>query len=96
MNAVTPDQAGIGLNVLLGLAGEVSLGQGGFVAIGAYGVGILTTKAILEGSGVGSGEHKILVQHDAVIGPTRPCFFGQRRHQLYPLPSTGSLGTGLP
>src|SRR5580692_8252620 len=37
--------AGIGLNVLLGLAGEVSLGQGGFLALGAYGVGILTTKA---------------------------------------------------
>ena len=40
--------AGIGLNVLLGLAGEVSLGQGGFVALGAYGVGILTTKAGLN------------------------------------------------
>jgi branched-chain amino acid transport system ATP-binding protein len=36
---------GIGLNVLLGLTGEVSLGQGGFLALGAYGVGILTTKA---------------------------------------------------
>ncbi len=34
-----------GLNVLLGLAGEVSLGQGGFLALGAYGVGVLTTKA---------------------------------------------------
>jgi branched-chain amino acid transport system ATP-binding protein len=40
--------AGIGLNVLLGLAGEVSLGQGGFLALGAYGVGILTTKAGLN------------------------------------------------
>ena len=40
--------AGIGLNVLLGLAGEVSLGQGGFVALGAYAVGILTTKAGLN------------------------------------------------
>jgi ABC-type branched-subunit amino acid transport system ATPase component/ABC-type branched-subunit amino acid transport system permease subunit len=40
--------AGVGLNVLLGLAGEVSLGQGGFVALGAYGVGILTTKAGLN------------------------------------------------
>ena len=39
---------GIGLNVLLGLAGEVSLGQGGFLALGAYGVGILTTKAGLN------------------------------------------------
>ena len=27
--------AGIGLNVLLGLTGEVSLGQGGFLALGA-------------------------------------------------------------
>src|SRR5260221_3179554 len=36
---------GIGLNALFGLAGEVSLGQGGFLALGAYGVGILTTKA---------------------------------------------------
>jgi branched-chain amino acid transport system ATP-binding protein len=36
------------LNVLLGLAGEVSLGQGGFLALGAYGVGILTTKAGLN------------------------------------------------
>ncbi len=34
-----------GLNVLLGLAGEVSLGQGGFLALGAYGVGVLTTRA---------------------------------------------------
>jgi branched-chain amino acid transport system ATP-binding protein len=40
--------AGIGLNVLLGLAGEVSLGQGGFLALGAYGVGILTTKTGLN------------------------------------------------
>ncbi|HLX17947.1 MAG TPA: branched-chain amino acid ABC transporter ATP-binding protein/permease [Bradyrhizobium sp.] len=40
--------AGIGLNVLLGLAGEVSLGQGGFLALGAYGVGILTSKAGLN------------------------------------------------
>ena len=31
--------AGVGLNVLLGLAGEVSLGQGGFMELGAYGVG---------------------------------------------------------
>jgi branched-chain amino acid transport system ATP-binding protein len=37
--------AGVGLNVLLGLSGEVSLGQGGFLALGAYAVGILTTKA---------------------------------------------------
>ncbi len=34
---------GIGLNVLLGLTGQISLGQVGFYAIGAYTVGILTT-----------------------------------------------------
>jgi branched-chain amino acid transport system ATP-binding protein len=39
---------GIGLNILYGLVGEVSLGQAGFVALGAYGVAILTTKAGLN------------------------------------------------
>ena len=34
-----------GLNVLLGLAGEISLGQGGFLALGAYGTGVLTIVA---------------------------------------------------
>lgn len=33
---------GIGLNILLGLSGQISLGQVGFYAIGAYTVGILT------------------------------------------------------
>ncbi|MDM0052221.1 branched-chain amino acid ABC transporter ATP-binding protein/permease [Variovorax sp. J22R115] len=37
--------AGIGLNVLQGLTGQVSFGHVGFYAIGAYAVGILTTKA---------------------------------------------------
>ncbi|MBV8850331.1 MAG: branched-chain amino acid ABC transporter permease, partial [Methylobacteriaceae bacterium] len=36
---------GIGLNILYGLVGEVSLGQAGFVALGAYSVAILTTEA---------------------------------------------------
>ena len=35
---------GIGLNVLLGLTGQVSFGHVGFYAIGAYTVGILTTR----------------------------------------------------
>jgi branched-chain amino acid transport system ATP-binding protein len=35
--------AGIGLNVLLGLCGQISLGHVAFYAIGAYAVGILTT-----------------------------------------------------
>ncbi|MGE5522138.1 MAG: branched-chain amino acid ABC transporter permease, partial [Rhodospirillaceae bacterium] len=36
---------GIGLNVLLGLTGQVSFGHVGFYAIGAYTVAVLTTKA---------------------------------------------------
>ncbi len=36
---------GIGLNVLLGLSGQVSFGHVGFYAIGAYAVAILTTRA---------------------------------------------------
>jgi branched-chain amino acid transport system ATP-binding protein/branched-chain amino acid transport system permease protein len=35
--------AGMGLNVLLGLTGQVSFGHVGFYALGAYGVAILTT-----------------------------------------------------
>ncbi len=35
---------GVGLNVLVGLTGQISLGHAAFYAIGAYGVGILTTK----------------------------------------------------
>ena len=36
---------GVGLNVLIGLTGQVSFGHVGFYAIGAYTVAILTTKA---------------------------------------------------
>ena len=36
---------GIGLNVLIGLSGQMSFGHVGFYAIGAYTVAILTTKA---------------------------------------------------
>ena len=36
---------GVGLNVLLGLAGQVSFGHVGFYALGAYTVAVLTTKA---------------------------------------------------
>lgn len=34
----------IGLNVLLGLSGQLSLGQAGFVGLAAYATGLLTTK----------------------------------------------------
>ncbi len=40
--------AGIGLNILLGLAGQVSFGHVGFYAIGAYVVAILTTAAKMD------------------------------------------------
>ncbi len=55
--ALTPDKrdivmfvglytiVGAGLTLLMGFAGQVSLGQGGFFAIGAYTVGVLTAKA---------------------------------------------------
>ncbi len=36
---------GIGLNILLGLTGQVSLGHVGFYAIGAYAMSLLTTQA---------------------------------------------------
>jgi branched-chain amino acid transport system ATP-binding protein len=38
---------GVGLNVLLGLSGQISLGHAAFYAIGAYVVGILTTKTTI-------------------------------------------------
>ena len=37
---------GVGLNVLLGLTGQVSLGHVGFYAIGSYTAAILTTKGM--------------------------------------------------
>src|SRR5688572_21664962 len=37
--------AGIGLNVLLGLTGQVSFGHVGFYALGAYTVAVLTVSA---------------------------------------------------
>src|ERR1700682_5544270 len=37
---------GVGLNVLVGLTGQVSLGHLGFYAIGAYAVAILTLKGV--------------------------------------------------
>jgi branched-chain amino acid transport system ATP-binding protein len=40
--------AGIGLNILLGLTGQVSFGHVGFYAIGAYTVAILTTAVKLD------------------------------------------------
>ena len=38
---------GVGLNVLVGLSGQISLGHVAFYAIGAYVVGILTTKTAI-------------------------------------------------
>jgi branched-chain amino acid transport system permease protein len=38
----------LGLSMLLGLAGQISLGQAGFVGIGAYGTAILTTRLDLN------------------------------------------------
>jgi branched-chain amino acid transport system ATP-binding protein len=35
--------AGVGLNILVGLTGQISLGHAGFYALGAYTVGLLTT-----------------------------------------------------
>ncbi len=34
----------IGLNILVGYSGQISLGQGAFMAVGAYGAGILTLR----------------------------------------------------
>ncbi|MGH3729115.1 MAG: branched-chain amino acid ABC transporter permease [Micromonosporaceae bacterium] len=36
--------AGVGLNILMGYTGQVSFGQGAFWAVGAYAVGITTTR----------------------------------------------------
>lgn len=35
----------IGLNILVGYTGQISLGQGAFMAVGAYGAGLLTARA---------------------------------------------------
>ncbi len=35
----------VGLNILVGFTGQISLGQGGFLAVGAYSSAVLTTKA---------------------------------------------------
>ena len=40
---------GVGLNILLGLTGQVSLGHVGFYAIGAYTVAILAVKGVKYG-----------------------------------------------
>src|SRR5512144_1565386 len=34
----------IGLNILVGFTGQISLGQGGFMAVGAYTAGILSAR----------------------------------------------------
>lgn len=43
----------VGLNLLMGYAGQVSLGQAGFYALGAYASGILTTLATRHGILIG-------------------------------------------
>jgi branched-chain amino acid transport system permease protein len=35
----------IGLNILVGYTGQISLGQGGFLAVGAYSAGVVATKS---------------------------------------------------
>jgi branched-chain amino acid transport system permease protein len=50
----------IGLSLLMGFAGQISLGQGAFYAIGAYTAGILT---------VGLDPDERLVNPDAGIDP---------------------------
>src|SRR4030042_177024 len=43
----------VGLNLLMGYAGQVSLGQAGFYALGAHASGILTTLAARHGVLIG-------------------------------------------
>jgi branched-chain amino acid transport system permease protein len=38
----------IGLNILVGYTGQISLGQGGFLAVGAYSAGIVATRSDLS------------------------------------------------
>ncbi|HEV2712051.1 MAG TPA: branched-chain amino acid ABC transporter permease [Gaiellaceae bacterium] len=38
----------IGLNILVGYTGQISLGQGGFLAVGAYSAGLVATKSDLS------------------------------------------------
>lgn len=38
----------IGLNILVGYTGQISLGQGGFLAVGAYTAGVVATKSDLS------------------------------------------------
>jgi branched-chain amino acid transport system permease protein len=38
----------IGLNILVGYTGQISLGQGGFLAVGAYSAGVVATKSSLS------------------------------------------------
>jgi branched-chain amino acid transport system permease protein len=38
----------IGLNILVGFTGQISLGQGGFLAVGAYSAGVVATRSDLS------------------------------------------------
>ena len=68
---------GVGLNILLGLSGQVSLGQVGFYAIGAYTAALLTTKGGVSfwPALVGAGSLA------AVCAATGPHAAGRNRNQ---------------
>jgi ABC-type branched-subunit amino acid transport system permease subunit len=64
--------AATGLNILLGLSGQISLGHAAFYALGAYTVGLLTTAAnvgfwpALLGAGLLSGSAGLLLSIPAL------------------------------
>ena len=64
---------GVGLNVLLGLCGQISLGHVAFYAIGAYAVGILTTKTADRLLGARCRLRLRLRGWPAPCSPSRPC-----------------------
>ena len=77
---------GVGLNVLLGMTGQISLGHAAFYAIGAYVVAILTTKldwtfwAALPLAGVVAGVAGVLLRALSRHGHDRVRFRGRARY----------------